>query len=368
MWGGSIRLTTPMLFAIGFIAMFIIGGLSGVTHAIVPSDCQQQDTYYIVAHFHYVLFGGAIFGLFAGAYYWFPKITGRMYSEGLGKLHFWLMFIGFNLTFGPMHWLGPVGHAAPHTTRTRRHAGWDFWNLVVDDRRVHHRRVGPGVHVNVISSIASGEAGRGRPLGRPHAGVDDPLAAAPLQLRRDPDGAPPRRAVAPRSTREDEEGKPVAGGRPAAAEAADGEAGHEEHARHPHARTVVLPADRRARACRWSGYGLIYNGAGRWPSSAALIILGRAVRVEPASPCAEEDATERLTPTIADALGTPHTARPGSTTGSSAMWAFLGSECLFFGALDLDATCCTGDGASVRPVPRAGLRHPLHVGVARSSC
>ncbi len=109
MWMGRLQFTTPMLFAIGFVAMFTIGGLSGVTHSIVPSDWQQTDTYYIVAHFHYVLFGGAIFGIFAGLYYWFPKLTGRMYSERLGKWHFWLMFLGFNLTFAPMHWLGLQG-------------------------------------------------------------------------------------------------------------------------------------------------------------------------------------------------------------------------------------------------------------------
>jgi cytochrome c oxidase subunit 1 len=128
-WGGSVRLSTPMLFSIGFVAMFIIGGLSGVTHAVAPSDYQQTDTYYVVAHLHYVLFGGAIFGLFSGAYYWLPKVTGRMLSEGLGKVHFWLMFIGFNLTFGPMHILGLQGM----TRRIYRYpegTGWDFWNLV----------------------------------------------------------------------------------------------------------------------------------------------------------------------------------------------------------------------------------------------
>lgn len=109
MWGGRIRFTTPMLFSIGFVAMFVIGGLSGVTHSIVPSDWQQTDTYYIVGHFHYVLFGGAIFGIFAGMYYWFPKISGRVMNEGLGKLHFWIQLIGFNLTFAPMHWLGLQG-------------------------------------------------------------------------------------------------------------------------------------------------------------------------------------------------------------------------------------------------------------------
>jgi cytochrome c oxidase subunit 1 len=129
MWRGSIRLTTPMLMSIGFVSMFIIGGLSGVTHAVVPSDYQQHDTYYVVAHFHYVLFGGAIFGLFSGAYYWLPKVTGRMLSEGLGKVHFWLMIIGFNLAFGPMHILGLQGMPRRYY-RYPEGTGWDFWNLV----------------------------------------------------------------------------------------------------------------------------------------------------------------------------------------------------------------------------------------------
>ncbi|MEP7227510.1 MAG: cytochrome c oxidase subunit I [Gemmatimonadales bacterium] len=109
MWGGSLQFRTPMLFAIGFIAMFIIGGLSGVMHSPPPADLQQTDTYFVVAHFHYVMFGGSIFGLTAGAYYWWPKMFGRMLNEGLGKLHFWLMLIGFNLTFFPMHFVGLHG-------------------------------------------------------------------------------------------------------------------------------------------------------------------------------------------------------------------------------------------------------------------
>jgi cytochrome c oxidase subunit I len=127
--GGSLRFKTPMLFAIGFIAMFIIGGLSGVTHSIVPHDTQQQDTYYVVAHFHYVLFGGAIFGLFAGIYYWYPKFTGRMLGERLGKVHFWLMLIGFNLAFGPMHILGLKGMPRRYYTYPSGR-GWELWNLV----------------------------------------------------------------------------------------------------------------------------------------------------------------------------------------------------------------------------------------------
>jgi cytochrome c oxidase subunit I len=109
MWFGSLQFRTPMYFAVGFIAMFIIGGLSGVMHSSPPADLQQNDTYFIVAHFHYVLFGGSIFALTAGAYYWWPKMSGRMLDEGLGKLHFWLMLIGFNLTFFPMHMVGLNG-------------------------------------------------------------------------------------------------------------------------------------------------------------------------------------------------------------------------------------------------------------------
>jgi cytochrome c oxidase subunit 1 len=109
LWGGAIRGATALHFAVGFIAMFIIGGLSGVTHASPPADLQQTDTYYVVAHIHYVLFGGTIFGLFAGIYYWWPKMTGRLLSESLGKVHFWLTFIGMNLAFFPMHFIGLLG-------------------------------------------------------------------------------------------------------------------------------------------------------------------------------------------------------------------------------------------------------------------
>ncbi len=129
LWQGSVHLSAALLFAVGFIAMFIIGGLSGVMHASPPSDAQQQDTYFIVAHFHYVLFGGSMFALFAGAYYWWPKMTGRILDEGLGKLHFWLTFIGFNITFFPMHFLGMDGMPRRIFTYDSD-MGWDLWNGV----------------------------------------------------------------------------------------------------------------------------------------------------------------------------------------------------------------------------------------------
>ena len=109
MWGGSLRFTTSMLFAIGFIIQFTIGGLSGVAFAAIPIDWQLTDTYFVVAHFHYVLFGGTVFAVLAGIYYWFPKMSGRMLGEKLGRWHFWLTVIGFNLTFFVQHLLGLAG-------------------------------------------------------------------------------------------------------------------------------------------------------------------------------------------------------------------------------------------------------------------
>ena len=109
MWGGQIRFTVAMKFAIGLVAMFTIGGISGVMHSSPPADLQQTDTYFVVAHFHYVLVGGSMFGLFSGLYYYFPKFSGRMMSEKLGNWHFWLFLLGMNLTFFPMHFSGLLG-------------------------------------------------------------------------------------------------------------------------------------------------------------------------------------------------------------------------------------------------------------------
>src|SRR5919109_1583676 len=129
LYKGDIRFTSAMLFSIGGIMMFVIGGLSGVTHSVVPSDYQQTDTYYIVAHFHYVIFGGGVFGFFSAMYYCWPKVFGRLLSEPIGKIQFWLLLIGFNLTFGPMHVLGLEGMI--RRTYTYPEAlGLDFWNEI----------------------------------------------------------------------------------------------------------------------------------------------------------------------------------------------------------------------------------------------
>jgi cytochrome c oxidase subunit 1 len=133
LWGGNIRFTVPMLNALAFVGMFVIGGLSGIFMASTPVDIFIQDTYFIVAHIHYVVFGGSIFGAFAAIYYWFPKMFGRMLNEPLGKLHFWLTFVAYNFTFFPMHILGVGGMMRriynPTQYEFLQHLQW--WNVEI---------------------------------------------------------------------------------------------------------------------------------------------------------------------------------------------------------------------------------------------
>jgi cytochrome c oxidase subunit 1 len=129
LWGGHISMRTPMMFALGFVWMFMIGGFSGVMHAAAPADAQQQDSYFVIAHFHYVLIGGSIFALLAGIHYWFPLMFGRKVSEFWGKLSFWVIFVGFNVTFFPMHFLGLNG--MPRRTYTYDgNLGWNAANFI----------------------------------------------------------------------------------------------------------------------------------------------------------------------------------------------------------------------------------------------
>ena len=127
LWKGVLKLDTPMLFALGFLTMFTLGGISGVMLAMIPLTIHVSDTYFIVAHIHYVLFGGSLFTIFAGVYYWFPKMTGRMYDEGLGKLHFWATFIFFNATFAPMHLIGVEGMPRRVADYAEEFAGWNLF-------------------------------------------------------------------------------------------------------------------------------------------------------------------------------------------------------------------------------------------------
>jgi cytochrome c oxidase subunit 1 len=151
MYNGDLRFDTPMLYSVGTVTMFVIGGLSGVTHSIVPSDYQQTDTYYIVAHFHYVLFGGAIFGLFAGMFFWWPKVFGRLLNERWGKIQFWVMIVGFNLTFGPMHILG-LGGMIRRSATYPEGLGLTTWNQI---STVGSALIGVAVVIFFFNAVAS---------------------------------------------------------------------------------------------------------------------------------------------------------------------------------------------------------------------
>jgi cytochrome c oxidase subunit 1 len=134
LWGGKLWFTTAMKFAIGVIVLFTIGGVTGVTHSVAPADTQQTDTYHVVGHFHYVIVGGAVMGLFAGFYYWWPKMFGRMLNERLGSWNFWLMFFGINLTFGPMHILGMQGQPRRMVVWPEKITGDGFFDLAFWNR------------------------------------------------------------------------------------------------------------------------------------------------------------------------------------------------------------------------------------------
>jgi cytochrome c oxidase subunit 1 len=127
LWRGVLHLDTPMLFALGFLTMFTLGGISGVVLAMVPMDIYVSDTYFIVAHIHYVLYGGSLFTIFAGVYYWFPKMTGRMFDDRLGRLHFWMTFVAFNATFAPMHLIGVQGMPRRVADYPEQFAGWNLF-------------------------------------------------------------------------------------------------------------------------------------------------------------------------------------------------------------------------------------------------
>jgi cytochrome c oxidase subunit 1 len=273
MWGGTLVLKTPFYFAVGFIAMFTIGGLTGVTHSIVPSDYQQQDTYYVVAHFHQVLFGGAIFGLFGGMYYWFPKFTGRFMNDTWGQVNFWLMFIGFNLTFQPMMVAGLMG--MPRRVQSYPEGyGYDLWNALAT---VGAFTIALGVLVFIINFIVS--ARKGEPSG------DDPWDGRTLEWTiPSPPPAynfkeiPHVHALDDywhRKYAEDREGKaiPVPAGAASASEGHGDDDGHGIHLPSPSIMPMIP-----AIGMFVFGLGLIYHSVD-WmlplmPVGAALIVVG----------------------------------------------------------------------------------------------
>jgi cytochrome c oxidase subunit 1 len=156
LWRGTIMFRTPLYFAAAFIGLFVIGGISGIQMAVFPVDWQLHDTYFIVAHLHYVLFGGSVFGIFAGLYYWFPKMTGRLLSEGIGKLSFWVMFVGFNLTF-------LIQHSAGLSGMPRRiywypeEAGWEVFNVI---STIGSFMLGIGVMITLVNVSLSLRGGK----------------------------------------------------------------------------------------------------------------------------------------------------------------------------------------------------------------
>ena len=201
MWGGNIAMRTPMLWAVGFLTTFLFGGLTGVVLASPPLDFHLSDTYFVVAHFHYVVFGTVVFAMFAGFYFWWPKFTGRMLDETLGKIHFWLLFIGFHTTFLVQHWLGVEG-------MPRRYADYlpnEGFTVLNQVSSAGAFLLGASTLVVPVQRLEVAEQPAGqhrRPVGLgPVAGVGDLLPAAAAQLHLASRGSAPSRRPSTCTTR-----------------------------------------------------------------------------------------------------------------------------------------------------------------------
>jgi heme/copper-type cytochrome/quinol oxidase subunit 3 len=327
LWAGRIRPTVALHYAVGLIALFTIGGLSGIMHSSPPVDLQQTDSYFVVAHMHYVLIGGSLFGLLAGAYYWWPKMTGRLLGERLGRWQFWITFAGFNLTFFPQHYLGAAG--MPRRIYTYGPgAGWGFWNLA---STVGAFGIALGILLFMVGAIVSLRRGTPAPA--------DPWDGRTLEWRtaspppvHNFDAIPP---VYGRDTFWREKHGDSRGRRPAPLPAPP--APHDLHLPAPSSWPIVTAA----------GIAIVAAGA---LIHLAVVLAGALVLVAAAWAFALEHHDD---PAHADQTGTL-----GVDHRKLAMWVFIGSECLFFGTLI--ATYLAYRGRSViGPHPPEILNIPL---------
>ncbi len=300
LWGGRIRPTTALHFAAGLIATFTIGGLSGIMHASPPVDLQQTDTYFVVAHLHYVLIGGSLFGIFAGAFYWWPKITGRLLDERLGRITFWVMFMGFNLAFFPQHYLGAIG--MPRRIFTYRAGlGWEAANFA---STVGAFGIGLAVLLFVINWW--------RTMRQPATAPGDPWDGRTLEWR----------TTSPPPVHDFDEIPPVYG--------------RDTFWREKHGR--VSPAA--LAPARPDGHGIHIPAPSYWPivvafgvvlaavgalSTVALVIVGAVIAVIAIVRFALQHHRDPAYIAQPGMLGIDHR--------KVAMWTFLGSECFLFGTL-----------------------------------
>jgi cytochrome c oxidase subunit 1 len=323
LWGGSIRPTTALHFAAGLIASFTVGGLSGIMHSSPPVDLQQTDSYFVVAHLHYVLIGGSLFGLFAGAYYWWPKMTGRLLDERWGRWQFWTLFLAFNVAFFPQHYLGAVGMPRRIFTYPAG-AGWSLWNLVSS---IGAFGIAVAVLLFIINALVSLRRGQRAPA--------DPWDGRTLEWRiPSPPPAHNFDTVPPIYGRDTFWREKYGPRRPPLAPPA---ASHDLH----------LPAP--------SGWPLLTALGVGVAAAGALIHVGVVLAGALVTVCGAFRFTLQH---HGDPLYVDQTGALDIDHRKVGMWTFLGSECLFFGTLIATYMAYRGNSV-IGPYPDEILNIPL---------